>query len=147
MNLDKGVTDGAFVTANQWNNYKLFEVADYFYDMNFGMGSMPMIMNKDFYDSMSPEDQKILDDLWHEAAIGPVIDGHMKYTVMGYDDVKNSGKKLVSPTPAEIDGWQKAAQPLVDKWLADAEAAGKTSGQEVLDTWIKLYQDWTAANK
>jgi TRAP-type C4-dicarboxylate transport system substrate-binding protein len=147
MNMDKGVTDGAFVTANQWNNYKLFEVADYFYDMNFGPGSMPMLMNKEFYNSMSAEDQKILDDLWREAAAGPVIDSHLKYTVMGYDDVKNSGKKLVSPTPEEITAWQQAAQPVKDKWLEDAKAAGTTSEKAVLDAWAKLYSDWAAKNK
>ena len=95
---------------------------------------------------MSPEDQKICMDLWAEASdhmnkvLSPSFAVHRQ-------EVIDAGKKVVDPTPEEITAWRKAAQPVFDKYVADAKALGKTRGQEVLDEWIKLLNDWRAKQK
>jgi TRAP-type C4-dicarboxylate transport system substrate-binding protein len=146
MNLDKGVTDACFLTTTHWAAYRIYEIADYFYAMDFGTSGMPLLMNLNTWNAISPEDQKICMDLWAEASdhmnkvLSPSFAVHRQ-------EVIDAGKKVVDPTPEEITAWREAAQPVFDKYVADAKALGKTGGQEVLDEWIKLLNDWRAAQK
>lgn len=121
QNLDKGVVEAAFLTFAQVQDYKLFEICDYYYTMDFGAGVHIIIMNKDAYNAISPADQKIMAEVWPLASkVG--AENSLKQINAGIASVKAAGKKIVDPTPAERAGWEKAAEVAINKWATDAQA-------------------------
>jgi TRAP-type C4-dicarboxylate transport system substrate-binding protein len=141
MNLDKGVTDATFLVNLQWMIYRMWEVADYYYKMDFGSGATPLIMNFDAWNAMSPEDQQICLDTVYDSKL--LLDQELCPILLNSEKMTaDEGGTVVEPTPEEVVAWQKAAQPTMDKFLADAEATGATSGQAVLDEWIKMHKEF-----
>lgn len=136
MNIDKGVIDGGIVTPGQISDYHLTDVANYIYYQGFGSGFFPVLMNQDFWNGMSAEDQKAVMDSVNAAI--PVlnqlnVDSHKA----GMDLVKSSGRTLTVPSAAETAAWIKASDLSVNKWKKDAISAGIS-----LATCDKIYQTW-----
>jgi TRAP-type C4-dicarboxylate transport system substrate-binding protein len=136
MNLDKGVIDAAIASLGQCSDHKLWEVCNYYYTGDFGSSSMLALMNKEFYASMSADDQKILMDTWRSAA-GFTGDGaHVTLAAARAEGIK-MGKTITAPTPEETAAWAKAATICVDYWMTDCKNMGISldTCQKVLDTW------------
>jgi TRAP-type C4-dicarboxylate transport system substrate-binding protein len=122
QNLEKGVVDAAFLTMAQVEDYKLYEICDYFYRMDFGGGCHIILMNKDAWAKMPPADQKIMLETWPVAAKV----GAQNSLVQVEKGLKSTsalpGKKIYGPTADERAAWEKAAQVAIDKWASDAQA-------------------------
>jgi TRAP-type C4-dicarboxylate transport system substrate-binding protein len=146
QNLDKGVVDAAFLTMAQVVDYKLYEICNYFYLQDFGGGNYVILMNKDFWNSMSAADQKTLTDIWREAN---VVSGNNSLASVqeGIKDAQDAGRKVVTPTAAESAAWQTAADAAVTSWKNDAKALGVSDDilNKVLAAW-KTARDKHIAN-
>jgi TRAP-type C4-dicarboxylate transport system substrate-binding protein len=129
--------DGAFLTFAMAGNYKIQEIADYFYTQDFGSGTIVILMNKEAWNSMPPEDQKIMEESWRDAA-GPCAKGMVDDHFMGMDLFKASKTEIREPTPDEIAAWEKAAEASFTKWIADCKALGANNPEKVLDEWKKI---------
>jgi TRAP-type C4-dicarboxylate transport system substrate-binding protein len=136
MNIDKGVVDGCFVSWSQIWDYKLWEAAKYYYDFSFGAGAFAMIMNMDFWNGMSSEDQKIFMELWNKAyEMG--IEYNWQEIEKGTQAATAGGAKIRKPTAQEMDAWRKAAAPVINQWIAETKAAGAKDPDLVLAEWQK----------
>ena len=136
MNLDKGVVDGCFITFAQVHDYKIQEVADYFYSQDFGSGLGIMIMNLDAWNSLPPGDQKIMMDTFDEAA-PYCTKNSINDVVAGIQMILDAGKKITDPTKDETAAWEKAADLIIDKWSSDAKSLG--INQQTID---KVFAAW-----
>jgi TRAP-type transport system periplasmic protein len=136
--LDKGVADAAFVTLAQVNDYKLTEICDYFYHQDFGGGNYIIMMNKDFYNSMSAADQKLMMDTWREANVESGK-GSMANVEKGAKLINSVGKKVTEPTKEETAAWEKAADVSVAQWKADCKKLNISD--EVIDRTLSKWKE------
>ena len=139
-NIDKGVTEASFLTFAHVDNYKLQEICNYYYEGDFGNGSLPILMNLQAWNAMSPADQKIMMDSWRDAskvcATG-TITGRQK----GKKVASDKGMKIVQPTADETAAWENAATTIAfKKWEDDAKSVGIDAGTigDVLNGWKKI---------
>jgi TRAP-type C4-dicarboxylate transport system substrate-binding protein len=140
LNMDKGVINASFNTFAQAQIYKLYEICEHFYQQDFGSGLIIITMNWDAWNAMSPADQKIMEETWREAALGPCTKGMLESNLGGVGVVKDNGGHVYPPTPEETAEWQKSAQPVIDKWKVDAVDLGVKPDvcDKVLETWRNL---------
>lgn len=145
MNLDKGIVDACFVTFGQVNDYKLQEIANFFSEQEFGSGLGIILMNKDFYNSMSAADQKILKDTW-KAAMTVSSQGAMDSIEAGKKGVVAAGKKIYVSTPAEAAAWDAQADPSIASWRNDAKAVGISDAtmDSILAKWKAIRTKYLA---
>ena len=82
-------------------------------------------MNKHFYDGLSANQKKVIDDHCNNAWAAKVgadwgdaeDAGREKLAAMG-------GHTIVPMSAAQIDVWRKAVAPIYDQWVAEADKAG-----------------------
>jgi TRAP-type C4-dicarboxylate transport system substrate-binding protein len=136
--MDKGVTDAAFITFGQANDYKIYEIASYFLDQEFGSGNGIIVMNTAFFNAMGAADQKILLDTWKKAQIVSG-QGDIDDIVAAGKAIAAAGKSITKPTAAEAAAWVTSAQPSIQSWRNDAKALGATDA-----TLDSIFAKWQA---
>jgi len=139
LNLDKGVAEAAFLTFAQVSDYKLYEICSYYYVMEFGCGVHPIFINKDTWATIPPADQKIFLDTGRDA-IKVAAEGSLANIEKGKKAVLDKGYKIEVATAEEIAAWQKAAEPVIEKWAKDAQDLGvsKEVTDKVFKKWMEL---------
>ncbi len=131
--LQTGAVDAQ---ENTWSNLyssKFYEVQDYLTETNHGYIGYLVTVNPDFWNTLAPEIQDELAGIvrevaeWANAQAASVNqDGKARIIESGISEV-------VTLTPAELEGWQKAMRPVWDQFsdtigadlIAAAEAMGK----------------------
>ncbi len=136
LNMDKGVTDAAFITFGQANDYKIYEIASYYLDQEFGSGNGIILMNTAFFNAMGAADQKMLLDTWKQAQIVSG-QGDIDDNAAARKAIAAAGKSITMPTTAEAAAWVTAAQPSIQSWRNDAKALGATDA-----TLDSIYAKW-----
>ncbi|MDP2644806.1 MAG: TRAP transporter substrate-binding protein DctP [Desulfobacterales bacterium] len=134
VNMSRGVVDASLLSWSQIWDYKLWEVAKYFYDMSFSGGAQAMVMNAAAWNGMSPEDQKIFTEIWSRTYVAAAEKSYNEAT-KGPKAVVDSGGKIRKPAAAEMPAWRKAAAPIVEKWIATAKKGKAGDPQAVLAEW------------
>lgn len=143
LNMDKGVTDAAFITWAQVNDYKIFEIADWYLEQSYGNGTGLILMNKEFYNSMDSADQKILMDTWAQAQ-DVSAEGSIDDNVIGVKAIEDAGKSIYTPTAAEAAAWEAAAAPAIQEWKDDCKSQGIDDATitKILDKWKSIHTDY-----
>ena len=134
MNMDRGVVDAALVSWTQIWDYKLWEVAKYYYDASFSSGSFLMVANADTWNAMSPEDQKIFSELWAKASV-MAVEKSFEEGARGPKATVENGGIIRKPTPAETPAWRKAAAPVIEDWIKTAKNQKAKDPEAVLAEW------------
>lgn len=126
--LSKGVIEGTTVPWEVTPSLKISELVtnhtgfsgDYgLYTQTFGV-----IMNLDSYNRLPDDLKKVIDDnsgLETSRQFGRVMD---MGDAAGLKIAQDRGNTIVTLDDAETARWQAAAQPTIDKWVADMNAAG-----------------------
>jgi len=126
--LSKGVIDGTTIpwevtpslkVSELVHNHTGFSGANGLYTQTFGF-----VMNKDSYNRL-PDDLKAIIDansgLETSRDFGRVMDEGDK---VGLKIAEDLGNNIITLDEAETARWKEAAQPTIDKWIADMDAAG-----------------------
>jgi TRAP-type C4-dicarboxylate transport system substrate-binding protein len=124
--LERGVIDGFFAGASAAFSFKLDEVVK---SITLGGpgGNLPLVvvMNKKAYDSLSPEHKKIIDET-SGFALG--LRGAQAYDSQGDKNLdrarKREGVQVVELPAAEQEKIKKAAEPMIEAWIAAREKEG-----------------------
>lgn len=126
--LSKGVIDGTTIPWEVTPSLKVSELVhnhtgfsgDYgLYTQTFGF-----IMNLDSYNRLPDDLKKVIDDnsgLATSREFGRIMDEGDK---AGLKIAQDLGNSIVTLDDAETARWKAAAQPTIDKWIADMTAAG-----------------------
>jgi len=139
--INKGVADGLLCAYEALEGWKLGEVVKYDIE-NFGSAytaTFVVAMNKQKWASISPADQKIIEQINQEW-----IEKQAKV----WDDIDASGKafsqkrgnQVIKLSPQEDERWAKQAMPLYAKYLQDMKAKN-LPGDQVL----KFAREYLAA--
>ena len=133
--LSKGVIDGTTIPWEVTAALKVPELVGNhteFEGVSLYTLTFVLAMNKDKYESLPADLQKVIDDnsglefsvfagTTQEAADGPARQ-------LAVD----RGNNIVTVSGADVDAWRAAAQPIYDEWVADMNAKGK-DGQALID--------------
>jgi|GEM_PF-1625491 len=144
MNLEKKVVEGALANFTMATDWKYETICHYFFMQDFGASLIVSLMNKEFYDSMSPEDQKILLDTWEEAT-QVTRDFQKNSTVVSKGILEDAGIELKRPTAEETAVWEKAFEEVcVRGWKEDAASVGisEATCDKVLQAWKDIREKY-----
>ncbi|MBN1189101.1 MAG: TRAP transporter substrate-binding protein DctP [Dehalococcoidales bacterium] len=141
--LQTGVTNACFAAISAVHDFKIYEVTKYLPDVVFGAGGHPQIINKNTWEKISPEDQKIMMDLAPEASrISSKNIGDLN--ALSWKEVVDKGMVLET-TPEQKAEWNKVFEPLWEDWIKENEANGHAEAREMLNWWkSKVDAAWAA---
>jgi TRAP-type C4-dicarboxylate transport system substrate-binding protein len=124
--LERGVIDGFIAGPSALFSFKLDEVVKSM-TTGFSAGNLVllMVMNKKAYEALSPEHKKIIGE-----TTGPALGlrGAKAYDEQGDKALelarKRPGSQVVEFSQAEQAKIHKAAEPMIDEWIAAREKEG-----------------------
>ncbi len=130
--LSRGVVEGVVCPIEALEGWKLGEVVK-FTTQNFiaaNSGAMFVVMNKDSWNSLPADIQKIIENINEEWIVkqGVLWDEIDK---SGVEFVNKRGHKMISLPQEEQERWAKAVRPLLDDYVNRMKAKG-LPGDEVL---------------
>ena len=132
-NISKGILDGMVFDWQGINSSRLFEVVNYASTYPIIMQPQAVIMNKDKWNSLSPDIQKAIMDV-----SGPSLgklegdEAFDKADQQGIDNFKKLNKEIINFSPEEQKKWQDAAKPVWQGWVKQVKDKG-LDGQKALD--------------
>ncbi len=129
--IQKGTIDGATFDWNGIGSFRLDDICKYVLEDDFYPSTFFLIMNKKRWDSLSPDLQKMFDDL---APIG--VDLYGKAWQDGSDQYKKTalgkGVQVLTLSAEESARWRKAAESVWEEQVKLADAKG-ANGKALLD--------------
>ena len=139
QSLEKGVVDGFTGAYGMFNNFRLYEVTKYHTNAHLGATTTMVIMNKNRWNSLSSDMQKVLTDY---SAIGRKnqIAFGLKEKAKGIENAKKTGE-MIGISPSERARWVATAKPAYEAWVKKVEAKG-LPGQKVLDRTLELVKKY-----
>jgi len=146
--IQKRVIDGLMLPMETMRAFRYAEVAKYVTEC-WPIGQVYtfyMVMNKDTWNKLPPNIQKILNEypfeekfaaMWNEID----IDGK-KYGM-------EKGLKFIELPPEEIANWKKAVEPVIDKYVKSMVAAGyqEKETRELINYARMRIEYWTKKQK
>ena len=121
----RGTADAVTLPYEAMKIFKLAEVTKYHNDMPFYLSSQVLLFNKAKYDGLTDEQKKVIDDHCTPEWSEKFSDGWAEYDAGVRQEIIDSpDHEVYTPTDEEVTLWQEAAQPTLDAWKKDAEAAG-----------------------
>jgi TRAP-type transport system periplasmic protein len=139
--LSKGIIDGTITSYEPVKSYKLSEVVRYVTEWHSTYVSADWTaMNKQKWESISPEDQKTIEAINEEFSEKQAKLWDSQNQV-GKDLFLQKGGKIIKLTKEEDARWTKAVSPMLDEYVANMKAKG-LPGDEAL----KFCLDWLKAN-
>ena len=139
--ISKGVLDGVITSYEPMKAYRLAEVSRYVTEWHATyQNSTWTAMNKQKWESISPEDRKTIEainDEWVEKQ-GKLWDAQNQ---VGKDLFLQRKGTIIKLTKEEDARWTKAVSPMLDEYVSSMKAKG-LPGAEAL----KFCLDWMKAN-
>lgn len=129
--LSNGSVDGTATYYYVVDGYRQYEVADYITELNMGqILGFGIVLNKQTYESLSPEHQNLMDELGHDftekmAEIMRTLRIETRDKLAtGVDGYK---VEVIEPSEEMRAGLMEAAERDVSKWIEKAERKGLDS--------------------
>lgn len=122
--LQTGIIKGLVTSREILMDLKLAEKLKYTTDYPLTITSFVAVMNKDVWNSLPPDVQKVIDDLSLEMAIwtGEYMDNHVKEALEW--SKKEHGLQIITLSPEEKAAWDKILKPIQDKYVEELKAKG-----------------------
>jgi TRAP-type C4-dicarboxylate transport system substrate-binding protein len=143
--IEKGTADGGVANPGWAGDYKLPEVAPYYFELTLGaMGDMFTAINKKSWERLPPDIQKMFIDLREEAIIAGrnMYQGNAERNLKGW--VSKGTATVSKPSAADWALLEKTANSVVwEGWVNKMEKKG-LPGRKILKTWMKLYKKYDA---
>jgi TRAP-type C4-dicarboxylate transport system substrate-binding protein len=135
--LSRGVVDGSMAPQEALQGWKWGEVVKFTIE-NFGSSystGMFVVMNKDKWNSLPPDIQKIIEQINEEYVEkqGKVWDEIDK---AGRDATLKLGNKIIPLSQDEDSRWEKTVRPLLDEYKKNMKDKG-LPGEEVLSFYFQ----------
>ena len=135
--VERGVIDCVGIAHSAATSYRLDEICDYVTMANLYVGPFALVMNKDSWAKLSPEDQQLLDSLTGERLAikgGQLYDEENKKATELMQDV---GAEVIELPDAELERWNETVAVVVERWIDDREAQGLPA-QELYDQMMEI---------
>ena len=144
--LEKGLADAITFPWNSIVTFGIDKAVKYHSDMRFYTSDFVWVMNKPWYDKLAAGQKKVIDDHCNNEWAAKVGAAWGDSEDAGQAKLEASaGHTIVKITPAQMDAWKKAVEPVYAQWIKGADGAG-VKGQESLDALRKALADRQATN-
>lgn len=127
--VERGVVSGNVMPWGPVGAFKLWEVLNYHLDARINPVSMYTLMNKERYDSLPADIQKVIDDTsdeWFDKNWG---DWWQETDQEAIDAAKANGNEIITMPDAKRDEWRERLQPVIDDYLENK--AGVDNADEI----------------
>ena len=122
--LSKGVVDATIFPCEAIRTFKLYEVTKYMTIGDFYVQWFWVAMNKNKYNSLPKDLQKVIDECSGIVGTNLVGKAWNAADKAGFEVGKAKGMKVITLTPEETARWKKQCAPITQKWITDMEAKG-----------------------
>ncbi len=136
MALEKGVIDGSWDLYAGMFAMKIIEVTNNYLEADFGDSSGIAVMNKDKFNALPPDIQKIFHDNRDFASKEWLRMGDEE-TKMGREAAMKRGHNFITLTAGEKKSWHDSLIPLREEWIKQQEARGFPA-REFMDEMLSL---------
>lgn len=134
--LQRGVVDGVMAPYSTMINFNFTDVIDYVLEDTFYVSAFVVAMNKDVWDSLTPDEQ---------AGIEGILDKYRQLSAETYEKSNAAGKAYAEEqgltftklTDEELQKFSAAVQFMYDDWAKEMESKG-LPGQAVLDKTFEI---------
>jgi C4-dicarboxylate-binding protein DctP len=139
--VDRGMADGVF---NHWGFLETFGLIDLLpYHVQIGPGGAGMallgvMINLDTWNSLTPEDQQIIQEAYHHALM---LANEPHADLVKDDAVANKGHTVVELTDEEIEQFRVAAEPILELYFEETDKAG-LPGREAYEELMRLAEKY-----
>jgi len=139
MAINTGVLDGTSASPGYMVLSKMYEIMKYgMWGNAISSGANIVLMSRKTWDSFPKDVQAIMDDL-NAKAKQQYLEAGERQDVDSLKTVKAAGFETYSLSADELRRWEKLAQPVVDFWVSDTEAAGYP-GKAAIETARQVVQ-------
>jgi len=121
--IERAVVDGTMLPISTLISFNLADVVNHVLVMNLYATPLHMVMNKNSWAKISPEDQQIITALLEEFP-RKIGEQYVREDQAGYKRAEEKGVVVEVPSEEEVQKFHEKLEPLIDSWLADMEAKG-----------------------
>ena len=122
LSLEKGVIDGAALPVEILISRRLAEVTKYVIDIDLGHDTFYVIMNKDTWKRLSPDVQKVFEELSAEWAVDFTGKAWDKFDTEAQERVISMGIEFISLSDAEKTKWKELLGQVKNEYAAELDA-------------------------
>jgi TRAP-type C4-dicarboxylate transport system substrate-binding protein len=140
--VERGTVDG-FAAAGHSSllSYHTYEVTKYATNrMGLYISPQIMFMNKDVWESLSPEDQEIIKSCSGKAMAMKAAAVYDEENQKGLDAMIEAGVEIIEFSPEEMQQFRDAAAPVVEEYIKWLEDQG-LPGQETYDLMMQIREE------
>jgi TRAP-type C4-dicarboxylate transport system substrate-binding protein len=95
-------------------------------------------MSQKTWDSLPQDVQLIMEELNTKAKY-QYLDAGQQQDIDSVKQLKKAGVEMYNLSPTELKRWQKLAEPIMNQWVSDTQAAG-FPGKEALETALEVVE-------
>ncbi len=144
--LSKGVIDGCVIPWEVTPSLKVPELVhnhtEFGGDHALYTTAFVLAMNKDKYESLPDDLKKVIDDNSGMELSAFAGKTQAAYDAPGREAAVKAGNNIIVLDAEQTAKWKEAAQPVIDKWVADMNDRGM-DGQKLLDEARSLIDKYT----
>jgi TRAP-type transport system periplasmic protein len=128
--LEKGIIDAYLNPIQTAVSYKLYEIAKYITMINTGSGLGVVVVNKEKWNAVPPDVQKVFSDLnpWGREL---QFDASNVNSESAVTTCKQNGVEIITPTQDEMKRWKAAAGSQEDDWAKSLDSKSLPGSQVV----------------
>jgi len=130
--INTGILDGTSASPGYLVLSKLYEIMKYIPSNPISSGANIVLMSQKTWNSLPRDVQVIMEEL-NKNAKNQYLEAGQQQDIDSMKQLKTAGVEMYSLSPEELKRWQKLAQPVMDQWISDTQAAG-FPGKEALET-------------
>ncbi|MEJ7928889.1 TRAP transporter substrate-binding protein [Ramlibacter sp. AN1015] len=131
--LEKGVADAITFPWDSIVSFGIDKAVSHHSDMRMYASDFVWVMNRNWYDKLGAAQKKVIDDHCSNEWAGRVGAAWGDLEDSGQQKLaKAPGHTIVQVTPAQIDMWKKAAEPIYAQWMQAVDKTG-ANGKQALE--------------
>ncbi|MGJ9385039.1 TRAP transporter substrate-binding protein [Salipaludibacillus sp. CF4.18] len=138
--MQRGVIDGGVLPVAAIADFNIYDVVDYVTIGNFNTSLFYVFMNQSSWDSISAEDQKIIEELSGEQMALQSGEAFDTQREDAYNKSIEEGIEFYELEEAELARFKEASEVVTERWLGDMEDKG-VDGQAIIDEALKLMEE------
>lgn len=144
--IEKGVADAITFPWNSIISFGIDKAVTHHADMRLYAAAFVWALNKPWYEKLSVNQKKAIDNhCSNEWAARVGADWGAAEDAGEEKIAKTPGHTIVKLTPAQLEAWKKAAEPLAAQWMVGADKAG-VPGKAALDDLRRELASRNASN-
>ena len=140
--LQKGMADGALLPFSAIKDFKLGEVVKHHTVANIFVMTSGLAMNLNAWNSLSPGDQKIMDELTGLRMAEKSGEAFDRYAATAQEEAKKGGADVYQLPASEKKVWMDKAKPVNETWVADVEKKG-LPGNKLFQEAVSLLEKYS----